>query len=222
MIDGLALEMLPSLRDAWTSRARALARQRYERYGDLLYAYLLDLLTPQVPITMNALMAKIQTATSPKDIEVPLWHYTACYSKEKEEPLFDTRIGTKVFGIPALPSVPVYGVLHESDVLQRLSAAYGHGFTIYDRHTETLCENDQRVQSRRQLVLAYYPYGLPDVLYKRIQDATAAQLSRTPYTPAWAETLSLTEPTQTPPSSPPSSPPRHRPRRCHCDGDEDE
>ncbi len=220
-MDGLASEMLPNLRDAWTARARELARQRYERYGDLLTAYLLDLLTPQVPLTMNTLMAKIQTATSPKDIEVPIWHYTACYSKVKEEPLFDTRIGTKVFGIPALPAVSVYAVLHETDALQRLAAAYGPGFAIYDRHTETLCENDHRVQSRRQLVLAYYPYGLPEVLFTRIQEATTAQLSRTPYTPAWAETLSLTEPAQTPHSSPPSSPPRHRTRRCPCD-EEDE
>ena len=222
MIDGLALEMLPSLRDAWTARARDLSRQRYEPYGDLLYAYLLDLLTPQVPLAMNALMAKIQTATKPQDIEVPLWHYTACYSKVKEEPLFDTRIGTKVFGIQALPAVSVYAVLHETDALQRLAAAYGESFAIYDRQTEVLCQNDERVQTRRMLVLAFYPYGLPDVLFTRIQETLARQLTRTPYTPTWAETLSLTEPLQTPPSSPPSSPPRHRPRRCHCDGDEDE
>ena len=212
MLDGLALEMLPSLRDAWTARARQLARQRYERYGDLLYAYLLDLLTPQVPLTMTALMARIQTAASPKDIEVPLWQYTSCYSKGKEEPLFDTRIGTKVFGLPALPSVSVYKVLHETDVLHRLAAAYGQSVYIYDRHTETLCETDQRVQSRRELVLAFYPYGLPEALFKRIQDASAAQLSRTPYTPTWTESLSLTEPVQTPPQSPPSSPPRQRRR----------
>jgi hypothetical protein len=43
-----------------------------------------------------------------------------------------------------------------------------------------------------------------------VQEATARNLARTPYTPAWAETLSVAEPLQTPPSSPPSSPPRHR------------
>jgi hypothetical protein len=210
MIDGLALDMLPTLRDAWTTRARELARQRYEPYGDLLYAYLLDLLTPQAPMTLNMLMARIHTATKPRDIQVPLWQYTACYSKVKEEPLFDTRIGTKVFGIQALPAVSVYAVLHETDVLQRLAAAYGESFTLYDRQTEVLCQNDDRVQTRRELVLAFYPYGLPEVVFTRIHEATARQLTRTPYTPTWAETLSLTEPLQTPPPSPPSSPPRHR------------
>ena len=204
------LEMPLALRDAWTSRARDLSRQRYERYGDLLYAYLVDLLGSRMPLTVNALLAKIHTATSPKDIEVSLWQYTSCYSKVKEEPLFDTRIGTKVFGIPALPSVSVYKVLHETDVLHRLAAACGHGVYLYDRHAETLCENEHRVQSRRDVVLAYYPYGLPEALFARVQEATARNLARTPYTPAWAETLSVAEPLQTPPSSPPSSPPRHR------------
>lgn len=203
-----------TLRSAWTARARELARQRYERYGDLLYAYLLSEFTSQRVTTLNLLLAKIQTATTPKDIEVPLWYYTACYSKVREEPLFDTRIGTKVFGVPALPSVSVYKVLHETDVLHRLAATYGAGFYIYDRHMETLCDTDQRIQSRRELVLAYYPYGLPDSLYARIQEASARQLTRTPYTPSWSETLSVVEPLKTPPQSPPSSPPRHRRRHA--------
>lgn len=210
MMDSLALDMIPTLRTAWTTRARDIARQRYEPYGDLLYAYLLDLLSPQVPITMNTLLARIQTAAKPQDIQVPLWHYTACYSKVKEEPLFDTRIGTKVFGIQALPTVSVYAVLHETDVLHRLAAAYGTGFFLSDRQTEVLSETEERIQTRREVSLAFYPYGLPEILFTRVHEATARQLARTPYTPSWAETLSFAEPVQTPPSSPPSSPPRHR------------
>lgn len=211
MLDDTTLSA-ETLRSAWTARARELSRQRYERYADLLYAYLLDTLTPQKVTTFNLLLAKIQTATNPKDIEVPIWHYTACYSKVREEPLFDTRVGTKVFGVPALPSVSVYKVLHESDILHRLAASYGPEFYLYDRHVETLSDTDQRIQSRRELVLAYYPYGLPETLYARIQEATTRQLARTPYTPSWAETLSVAEPVKTPPQSPPSSPPRHRRR----------
>jgi hypothetical protein len=209
----LTATALPSLRSAWTARARELSRQRYERYADLLYAHLLEDLTPQKDATCDFLLAKIRTATKPQDMEVPLWQYTSCYSKVKEDAVFDTRIGTKVFGIPALPMVPIYKVLHETDVLHRLAAAYGTEFYIYDRHVETLVENDHRLQTRREIVLAYYPYGLPQTLYTRIQEATARQLARTPYTPSWAETLSVAEPLKTPPSSPPSSPPRHRRRR---------
>ena len=216
---GLASEVLPSLRSAWMERTKTLARQRYERYGDLLYAYLLDLLVPQKETTFNSLIAKMAVAASPKDIEVPLWTYTACYSKVKEAPLFDTRVGTKLFGgVPALPSESVYAVLHNTDVLHRLASAYGADFYIYDRLSETISDCDQRVQTRRTIMLAYYPNGLPEELSKRVRDAYEAQIGRIVYTPNWAETLSVAEPMKTPPQSPPSSPPRHRPRRCYCEG----
>jgi hypothetical protein len=219
--DTLSSQMIDSLRSAWTARARDLSRQRYERYADLLYAHLLNHLTAQKTITFNHLLAKIQTATKPQDLEVPLWTYTSCYSKVREEPVFDTRIGTKVFGTPALPTVSIYKVVHETDLLHRLAAAYGTEFYIYDRHVETLQANDRRVQSRRELVLTYYPCGLPETLYKRVKDATARQLTRIPYSPSWAETLSLVEPLQTPPPSRPSTPPPQRQRRCPCEYDEE-
>lgn len=212
--NGLASEALPSLRSAWADRAKVLARQRYDRYGDILYAHLLDVLVPTKEATLAALAARIQTATTPKDIEVPLWSYTACYSKVKEDPLFDTRIGTKLFGgVPALPAESVYAVLHTTDVLYRLAAAYGADFYVYDRISETLSESDRRVQTRRTVMLAYYPHGLPLELSTRVQDAYTRQMGRTPYTPSWAESLSVVEPIETPPQSPANSPPRHRPRR---------
>lgn len=211
---GLASEALPNLRSAWAERAKTLARQRYQRYGDLLYAYLLDLLVPTKENTFNAIVAKINTASTPRDIEVPLWSYTACYSKVKEDRIWDTRIGTKLFGgVPALPSESVYAVIHNTDVLHRLASAYGADFYVYDRVSETLSESDQRIQTRRTVMLAYYPYGLPEVLSKRVRDAYEAQIGRTPYTPSWAESLSVAEPLQTPPQSPPNSPPRHRRRK---------
>jgi hypothetical protein len=210
---GLAMDVIPSLREAWTARASALAQQRYDAYGDLLYAYLLGYLTVQKEQTFNALLAKLQTATSPRELEVPLWQYTACYWKGSEQPDFATRIGTTVFANSGLPHLPVYKVIHSTDVLHRIASAYGADFYVYDRHVETLYENDQRVQSRRELVLAYYPYGLPETLSARVLTAYTRQLSRTPYTPTWCESLSVAEPLQTPPQSPPSSPPlapRHR------------
>lgn len=218
---GLAMEALPKLRDAWASRAKELARQRYERYADLLYAYLLDKLVPQKQATFDALTAVIQTAKTPKNIEVQLWSYTACYSKVKEDPVFETRIGTKLFGgVPALPAVPIYTVIHSTDVLHRLASAYGADFYVYDRLSETLSESDKRVQTRRVVMLAYYPHGLPEHLSSQVQTAYARQIGRTPYTPTWAESLSVAEPLETPPQSRSNSPPRHRLRRCYCDPDE--
>lgn len=213
---GLATEVLPGLQGAWAARTATLERDRYDRQGDLLYAYLLERLVPRKEETFNALLATIAGATHVRDLEVPLWQYTACYYKTAEEPLFDTRIGTKVLGARALPLVSVYKVTHATDVLARLASAYGADFHIYDRHADTLSETDERVQTRRELVLAYYPHGLPEVLSQRVAAAYARQLSRTPYTPSWAETLALVEPTETPPSSPPSSPPRI-PKRCPCE-----
>lgn len=208
---GLASEALAGLREAWSARTKDLARSRYEHYGDLLYAYLLEILVPHKEQTFLALRARIQTATTPKDIEVPLWSYTACYSKTQAESVHcETCIGTRVFGIPALPPVPVYKVFQCTDVLHRLASAYGADFYVYERRAETLCENDQMVQSRRELVLTYYPHGLSETLSVRIRDAYARQIGRTPYTPSWAEALSVTSPTETPPQSPPTSPPRHR------------
>ena len=215
---GLASEMLPHIRSAWADRARVLARQRYERYGDLLYAYLLDLLVPKKDSTFNALIAKINTASSPREIEVPLWSYTACYSKVKEDRLWDTRIGTKLFGgVSALPPESIYAVIHNTDILHRLASAYGADFYVYDKVSETLSQSDRRVQTRRTIMLAYYPYGLPEALSKRVREAYEAQIGRAPYTPSWAETLSVVEPLETPPQSPPNSPPRHRRRVCEDD-----
>lgn len=213
---GLAMEALPGLRGAWTARSALLEQERYDRQADLLYAYLLEMLVPRKQETFDALLIAIRTATHVRDLEVPLWHYTACYYKTSEEPLFDTRIGTKFLGISGVPMASVYKVTHATDVLARLASAYGADFHIYDRHAETLSETDERVQTRREIVLAYYPMGLPEVLARRVEAAYARQLTRRPYTPSWSETVSVVEPMQTPPSSPPSSPPRI-PKRCFCE-----
>lgn len=213
---GLAMAVLPEFQRAWKERTAALNRERYDAYGDLLYVFLLERLVPEKERTFNALIAAMQSATSPRDIETPLWQYTACYYKTEGERLFDTRLGTRTLVSRALPPVSVYTITHSTDVLHRLASAYGADFYVYDRHVETLSETDQRVQSRRELVLAYYPYGLPETLSRRVEEAYARQLTRTAYTPSWAETVTLTEPTQTPPQSPPSSPPRI-PKRCYCE-----
>lgn len=208
---GLAMAALPSLREAWTARVTDLTRQRYEAYGDLLYAYLLERLVPQKESTFNAIMARVRTATHVRELEVPLWQYTASYEKTDAGRLYETCIGTST-----LPPAPIYAVTHSTDVLCRLAAAYGADFYVVDRYVETLSDTDQRIQSRRELVLAYYPNGLPETLSQRVLDAYTRQFNRTAYTPSWNETVRLVEPLETPPHSPPSSPPRI-PRRCSCE-----
>lgn len=207
---GLATAMLPGMREAWNARVADLNRQRYEPYGDLLYAYLLDRLVPQKESTFNAIMARMQTATHVRELEVPLWQYTASYEKVDSDRLYETRIGTST-----LAPMPVYAVTHCTDILCRLAAAYGADFYVVDRFVETLSDTDQRVQSRRELVLAYYPNGLPETLSHRVLAAYTRQFNRTAYAPSWNETVRLVEPLETPPQSPPSSPPRI-PRRCSC------
>jgi len=209
---GLASAVLPELASAWAAREAVLAREKYDAYGDLLYAHLLEELVPRKDLFFNGLLTAIATATSRKDIEVPIWAYTACYSKIHEEPLHETRIGTRTLGVRSLPLVPVYKVFQHTDVLARLAAAFGADFYISDRHVEILAEDDDRVQTSRQLVLAYYPRGLPPHLLNKTVDAYNRNFNRAPYSPAWAELTEVLGPLETPPSSPVSTPPQ-LPRR---------
>lgn len=208
---GLATATLEEMRQAWQARLAELNRQRYDSYADLLYAYLLERLVPQKESTFNAIMARMRTASSPRELEIPLWQYTASYEKTDCDRLYETRIRTS-----SLPPVPVYAVTHSTDLLCRLASAYGADFYVSDRHVETLSETDQRVQSRRELVLSYYPNGLPETLSRRVLDAYTRQFNRTAYTPSWNETVRILEPLETPPPSRSSSPPPI-PRRCYCE-----
>lgn len=209
---GLAAAALPELASAWAARSATLARERYEAYGDLLYAHLLEELVPRKELFFNGLLTVMQSVTSRKDIEVPLWSYTACYSKVPGEPVHETRIGTRTLGIRSLPLVPVYKVLHHTDVMAHLASAFGADFYVYDRHVLTLGEDDERVQTTRELVLAYYPGGVPPTLLNKIVDAYNRHLNRAPYSPAWAEITDVLGPLETPPQSPVSTPPQ-LPRR---------
>jgi hypothetical protein len=96
----------------------------------------------------------------------------------------------------------VYAITHKTDVLCRLAAAYGADFYIYDRFKETLTADATGTLTRREIVLAYYPYGLPQTLSDRVLAAHTRQLSRTPYTPTWVESLTYTEPLETPQRTP--------------------
>jgi hypothetical protein len=209
---GLAAAALPELASAWAARSAALSREKYDRYGDLLYAHLLEELVPKKELFFNGLLTAIHSALTPKEIEVPLWSYTACYSKGSDEPIHETRIGTRTLGIRSLPAVPVYKVFQHTDVLSHLAAAFGADFYVYDRHVTTLCEDDERAQTMRELVLAYYPNGLPPFLLNKVVDAYNRHLNRAPYSPAWAEVTEVLGPLETPPQSPVSTPPQ-LPRR---------
>lgn len=211
---GLGSDMLNTLTAEWTARAKTLERDRYDPYADVLYAHLLKLFTDTKSEIFTTLRNRMQTAQSPKDIEVPIWSYVAGYSTRKEALPGESRVGTGLLG---LPPVSVYKVLHATDALHRLASAFGADFYISDRYTETLSETDQGCLTRRELVLAYYPYGLPQVLSDRIQTAYARALDRTPYRMTYVESFTLTDPLQTPPQSPASSPPRMIPRRRCCE-----
>lgn len=201
--NGLASQMLTTLRTAHIAQTKSRAYHRYVHHGHLLYAHLLEILIPKKEETFDALLWKIRRATHPRDLEVPLWQYTACYYKTDDgDRVFDTRIGTKALGVPALPSESVYSVTHNTDILDRLASTYGADFYVYDRHADTLCETDQMVQTRREITLAYYPNGLPETLSQRVQDSYALHLTCAHYTPTWAETVSVAEPVETPPQSP--------------------
>ena len=212
---GLAAHSLDELKSAWADRVKVLTRERYEPYGDLLYAHLLEIVVPKKEVLFNALLTTIATATSAKELEVSLWSYTAAYSKVPGEPIHETRIGTSSMGVVALPSVPVYKVLQHTDVLPHLASSFGADFHVYDRHVEILSENDERCQTKRELVLAFYPRGLPSFLLGKVVDAYNSHFNRSPYSPSWAEVVEIHDPMSTPPQSPASSPPRI-PRKCYC------
>lgn len=209
---GLAAAVLPELASAWAARTAVLSREKYEAYGDLLYDHLLEVLVPQKDLFFTGLLTTINSALTRKDIEVPLWCYTACYSKVREEPVHETRIGTRTLGVRSLPLVPVYKVLQHTDVLAHLASAFGADFYVYDRHVNILSEDDERAQTTRELVLAYYPGGLPPHLLNKTVAAYNRHFNRSPYSPAWAEVTEVLGPLETPPQSPISAPPE-LPRR---------
>jgi hypothetical protein len=198
-LNGLAGGVLSTFRSAWKSRSDTLSQQRYDVYGDLLYAYLVNLLTCRKQQIFDALLVKIQTAVTPRDIEVPIWEYIACYRKDTTERIHETRIGTAALGGRAVPQVPIYTVLQNTDVLPHLASVFGADFYVYDRYKETVVDSETLTQSRHELVLAYYPHGLPQTLSDRVVASYTRHLSRTPYTPSWTESLTLTDPFQTPP-----------------------
>jgi hypothetical protein len=212
---GLASHALDELKSAWAVRVKTLTRERYDPYGDLLYTHLLESIVPTKEVLFNTLLTTISTATSAKELEVPLWSYTAAYSKVPGEPVHETRIGTSSMGVIALPAVPVYKVLQHTDVLAHLASSFGADFHIYDRHVEILSETDERCQSKRELVLSFYPRGLPSFLLTKVVEAYNRHFNRSPYSPSWAEVVEVHDPLSTPPQSPASSPPR-LPRKCYC------
>jgi hypothetical protein len=217
---GLAAHSLDELKTAWTDRVKVLARERYESYGDLLYAHLLEVVVPNKEVYFNRLLTIMSTAMTAKELEVSLWTYTAAYSKVPGEPVYETRIGTSSMGVVALPPLPVYKILQHTDVLPHLASSFGADFHIYDRHVEILSETDERCQTRRELVLAFYPRGLPPYLLGKVVDAYNRHFNRAPYSPSWAEVVVLNDPLATPAQTPVNSPPR-LPRKCYC-GDLDE
>jgi hypothetical protein len=209
---GLASHALDELKSAWAVRVKTLTRERYDPYGDLLYTHLLERIVPTKEVLFNTLLTTISTATTAKELEVPLWSYIAAYSKVAGEPVHETRIGTRTLGIRSLPAVPVYKIFQHTDVLAHLAAAFGADFYVYDRHVTTLTEDEDRVQTMRELVLAYYPNGLPPFLLNKTVDAYNRHFNRAPYSPAWAEVTEVLGPLETPPQSPVSTPPQ-LPRR---------
>lgn len=207
---GLATPVLAQLQEAWATR--------YDVYADLLYAHILSLLLPRKDAILSGLLSAATRATSPKDMEVPIWEFTSCFMKRRdEERIFESRIGTT-----SLPLVPVYTILQTTDLLPRIAATFGAEFYVYSRQKEILSTTDARTQSRRELVLAYYPKGLPPHLLNPVLNAHTRQSTRLPATPRWGESLVYVDPTQTPPSTPQTSPPRLIPRRCYCDHSDQE
>lgn len=213
---GLASQVLDELKSAWGARVKVLTRERYEPYGDLLYGHLLEVLVPKKEVLFNGLLTRMATATTAKELEVPLWRYTAAYSKVPGEPIHETRLGTSSMGVLALPAVPVYKILQHTDVLAHLASSFGADFHVYDRHVEILSETDERCQTTRELVLAFYPRGLPPYLLGKVVDAYNHHFNHAPYSPSWSEVVELHDPTATPAQTPMSSPPRLS-RTCYCE-----
>lgn len=218
---GLASQSIDELKSAWADRVKVLTRERYEPYGDLLYGHLLEILVPRKEVLFNALLTAMSSALSAKDLQVPIWSYTSAYSKVPGEPVHETRIGSSIQGSRVLAPLPVYKVLQHTDVLAHLASSFGADFHIYDRHVEILSETDERCQTKRELVLAFYPRGLPPFLLNKVVDAYNHNFNRAPYSPVWSEDIEILDPMATPPQSPASSPPR-LPRKCYCEHSDDE
>jgi hypothetical protein len=186
-----------ALQAAWELRKAALKREKYGRYIPVLYTSVFDLLSEAMPEVQDQLDHICRTASSVSDLTLPIWTYTTRHfiNSEADEyedfnyvhPTWDytvwqNRTAERIrdegyhqqVHVPGSPSLSVKQIISETDFVQSLCVGvFGtKHYWLSDslRSTHTVDDLGIEVETR-QLVLQFYPDGLPEEMQVTLENA---------------------------------------------------
>lgn len=185
-----------ALQAAWELRKAALKREQFGRYIPVLYTSVFDLLSA-MPELQDQLDHICRTASSVSELTLPIWTYTTrhfLFSQDDEyedfidvHPTWDytvwqNRTAERIrdegyhqqVHVPGLPSLSVKEIISETDFVHSLCAGvFGtKHYWLSDSHRSTHTVDDLGIEvETRQLVLQFYPDGLPEDMQVTLENA---------------------------------------------------
>ena len=186
-----------ALQTAWELRKAALKREQFGRYIPVLYTSVSELLTEAMPEIQDQLDHICRTSSSVSDLKLPIWTYTTRHflNTEADEyedfkhvhPTWDytvwqNRTNERIrdegyhqqVHVPGLPSLTVKEIISETTILKSLclqlfgNTHYWITDSLRSRHTV----EDLGIEvETRQLVLQFYPDGLPEEMQVTLENA---------------------------------------------------
>ncbi len=148
LVDGGALA---AAKQRWTNRAQDM---RLQLSLDALFIIIFAQIQTQVDTFVKAIFDKIPTAKHAQELEVPIWSFHTQFGKEREEVGVESYVVTRDTegGQNLYEPSRVITLLHDTDILIRLSAIFGSDFAVYYR---PLLTDDNMYE----LVLRFLPDG---------------------------------------------------------------
>lgn len=186
-----------ALQAAWELRKAALKREQFGQYVPILYQSLVDLISEAMPEVQDQLDHICRTASSVSDLKLPIWTYTTRHflNSEADEyedfkhihPTWDysiwkDRVAERIrdegyhqqVHLPGLQSLSVKQLISETTILHSLCVQlFGNThYWISDSLQSMHTVEDLGIEvETRQLVLQFYPDGLPEDMQVTLENA---------------------------------------------------
>lgn len=185
-----------ALQTAWELRKAALKREQFGRYIPVLYTSVFDLLSEAMPEIQDQLDHICRTSSSVSELKLPIWTYTTRHflNTEADEyedfkhvhPTWDytvwqNRTAERIrdegyhqqVHVAGSPSLSVKQIVSETDFVQSLCVGlfgtthYWLSDSLRSKHTV----EDLGIEvETRQLVLQFYPDGLPEEMQVTLEN----------------------------------------------------
>jgi hypothetical protein len=172
------------LAQAWTDRKNELQNERLKPYGDLLYKRLEDMVLADPALLQRRLMECVRTATKVTDLNIVF--FTFIHRNGRPDAWIDADLSSRglfwTVGVDTeLIPEPLYKIVRFTDVCQRVTRLFGSdNYWISCRPSE-----DQPITlgdvTKYDLVLNYFPNGLPAHWKRKMDESEERNLYRTPY-----------------------------------------